>query len=105
MIARHKRKNLLNDRERAATVEAAARLHRHLRIDLTNLSPASEDYTAVHSLADAVVVAIRSLTGEDPEWMRPAPAHLLPASAEKAEADVAGAFSPVGQGALRRQAS
>lgn len=72
-MMRHKRKRQLNERERAAAVEAASRLHRHVRVDMTNLVPASADYAALSRLSDAVIGVIRDLTGGDPEWMQPTP--------------------------------
>lgn len=71
---RHKRRKELSERERTAAVEAAAKLHRHLRIDMTNLQPGSADYLALSALSDSVNRSIRELTGSDPEWMRVGPA-------------------------------
>lgn len=51
-------------------MEAAARLHRHVRIDMTALHPHCPDYEALLDLSEAVNRTIRALTGEDPEWMR-----------------------------------
>lgn len=67
---RHRRRRELNSRERAAAVEAASRLHRHVRIDLANLQPSSPDYRVLLGLCEAVNRCIRELTGEDPEWMQ-----------------------------------
>lgn len=67
---RHRRRAELNSRERALAVEAAARLHRHVRVDLASLQPSSSDYRALLVLCEAVNRCILELTGEDPEWMQ-----------------------------------
>ncbi len=70
---RYRRRKALNDRERQAAVEAAGRLHRHLRIDMAGLLPSSADYQALLALSEAVNRVIRELTGADPEWMQVMP--------------------------------
>ncbi|ATN34725.1 hypothetical protein ACO34A_13035 [Rhizobium sp. ACO-34A] len=60
----------MSETERAEIVDAATALHRVLADNLGRVDPVAADYGAMDALNGAIVDAIRSLTGEEPSWMR-----------------------------------
>lgn len=71
MAKRHKRIPALNSIQIDGLVARATDLHRDLIPLLCDLKPQSEHYNAVVDLNDALVRAIRKVSGDEPEWMQP----------------------------------
>lgn len=70
MIQRHKRRKALTDFERERFAGEAGEMHRKLMSFTLALSPLSDDYKAISRFHDALLQAIRDVTGEEPEWTR-----------------------------------
>ena len=66
MVSRHKRRKYLLDSEKAAFASDCAQMHRKLLPLMHALTPLSDDYRAVVRLSDALMSAIRDITGEEP---------------------------------------
>ena len=73
MVRRHKRRKSLTETERARFVQEATEAHRRLHAYMNVLSPLCEDYRAVMRLSDALIEAIREVTGDEPEWCKVQP--------------------------------
>ena len=70
MVRRHRRRKALFDIERERFARETSEMHSKLLAYTFVLSPLSDQYKAVNRLHDALLHAIREVTGEEPEWMR-----------------------------------
>lgn len=69
----------LSDAQLERFIAAATELH--LACCQPLISPSGAHYRALTDLNQAVCEAIRAVTGEDPQWMRPAVSVALPKEA------------------------
>jgi len=73
MVRRHRRRKALYGIERERFAREAGEMHNRLMAYTLALSPLSDDYRAIQRFHDALMQAIRDVTGEAPEWTRTPP--------------------------------
>lgn len=73
-MARNKRRDRMWAEERAAFVKKATDLHQEIAWTSSRLTYGGPDHAAIQRLHEAIIAAIREVTGEDPPWMQPTPA-------------------------------
>jgi HD superfamily phosphohydrolase YqeK len=66
MVRRHTRRKFMTDTEKTAFASDCVEMHRKLMPLMHALTPLSDDYRAVVRLSDALMSAIRDITGEEP---------------------------------------
>lgn len=70
MGQRHKRRKSLTPGEREAFARLCSDLHKNLRPYMIAVDPRSDDYRSALALSDALIKAIKDVTGEQAEWCR-----------------------------------
>ena len=73
MVRRRRRRKSLTVMERERFVRDVTEMYRKLHAYTLALTPLCDEYKAVMKLSDALIEAIRDVTGDDPEWCKVQP--------------------------------